>query len=132
MKSFSRKHLSVALAAALLLIAPAVMASGKNTPKKKRETAPGAASAAKGKAIFKLNCNMCHNPDKNETLIGPGLKDLFKNKDLPASHKPVTEEYVRAQIERGSPESKPMPMPPFAAKLSSAEIENLIAYLRTL
>jgi cytochrome c2 len=75
---------------------------------------------------------MCHNPDKNETKIGPGLIDLFKKKDLPASHKPVTEENVRAQIERGSPESKPMPMPPFVAKLSSAQIQDLIAYLKTL
>ena len=44
---------------------------------------------ADGEAVYKKNCNMCHFPDKAEKKMGPGLKDLFKNKELPQSHRPV-------------------------------------------
>ncbi|MBZ5542406.1 MAG: cytochrome c [Acidobacteriia bacterium] len=83
--------------------------------------------AAEGEAIYKKNCNMCHFPDKADKKLGPGLKDLFKNKELPQSHKPVTEAAVREQIEKGS-----KAMPAFGKKLSAGEIDSLIEYLKTL
>jgi cytochrome c len=83
--------------------------------------------AADGEAVYKKNCNMCHFPDKTDKKLGPGLKGLFKNKELPQSHKPVTEAAVREQIEKGS-----KAMPGFGKRLSSEEIDNLIEYLKTL
>jgi cytochrome c len=83
--------------------------------------------AAAGEVVYKNNCNMCHFPDKTDKKLGPGLKGLFKNKELPDSHKPVTEAAVREQIEKGS-----KAMPGFGKRLSGEEINNLIEYLKTL
>lgn len=115
--------------ATTLLVLPALSSSPSD--KHKSKGASGG-NAAKGGAVFKANCNMCHNPDSTETKIGPGLKGLFKNKELPASHMPATVDAVRAQIEKGNPNAKPMPMPAFADKLNKGDIENLLAYLKTL
>jgi mono/diheme cytochrome c family protein len=68
--------------------------------------------------------------DKTDTKIGPGLKGLFANKQLPESHRLATEANVRQQIEKGSPKAKPMPG--FAGKLSPANIPELLDYLKTL
>ncbi|MFB3920524.1 MAG: cytochrome c [Terriglobia bacterium] len=84
-------------------------------------------SSVEGQAIYKKNCNMCHFPDKADKKLGPGLKDILKNKELPQSHKPATEANVREQIEKGS-----KTMPAFAKKLSSADMDALMAYLKTL
>ena len=79
--------------------------------------------------MFQKNCVLCHNADQAEKKIGPGLKGVFKNKELPASHKPATEANGRAQIENGSLAKG---MPAFGAKLSKVEIDSLIAYLKSL
>ena len=92
-------------------------------------TPEGKGEAVAGKVLFQKNCALCHNADKAEKKIGPGLKGLLKNKELPASHKPATEADVRAQIENGSLAKG---MPAFGAKLSKAEIDSLIACLKTL
>ncbi len=85
-----------------------------------------------GKAAFDDNCAMCHFPDQTTSKIGPGLKGLFKNKELPYSHRPSTVANVREQIEKGDANGKPMPMPGFGSRLSKADLNNLIAYLKTL
>ena len=92
-------------------------------------TPEGKGDAAAGKALFVKNCALCHNADSAVKKIGPGLKDLFKNKELPASHRPTTAANVREQVEQGNPAKG---MPAFGAKLSTAEIDSLIAYLKTL
>ena len=92
-------------------------------------TPEGKGEAAAGKVLFQKNCVLCHNADKAEKKIGPGLKGVLKSKELPASHKPATEVNVRVQIENGSLAKG---MPAFGAKLSKAEIDSLIAYLKTL
>ena len=89
-------------------------------------------AAKAGKKLFDQNCTMCHFADQTTTKIGPGLKGLFKNKELPYSHRPTTVANVQEQIEKGNPQGKPMPMPPFGNKLSKADINDLIAYLKTL
>lgn len=89
-------------------------------------------AAKAGKKIFDQNCTLCHYPDQAKKKIGPGLKGVLKNKELPYSHKPATVANVRHQIEQGNPQGKPMPMPPFANKLSKTQLDDLIAYLKTL
>ena len=85
--------------------------------------------AAAGKALFVKNCALCHNADSTVKKIGPGLKGVLKNKELPATHRPATEANVREQVEKGNAAKG---MPAFGAKLSKAEIDGLIAYLKTL
>jgi mono/diheme cytochrome c family protein len=94
---------------------------------------PELSPAAKaGQKIFEQQCTMCHYADQTKNKIGPGMKGVMKNKELPSSHKPATVANVREQIEKGNPKGKPMPMPPFADKLSAKDMSNLIAYLKTL
>lgn len=88
--------------------------------------------AKAGQRVFNEDCSMCHFPDQAKTKIGPGLKGLLKNKKLPYSHRPATVANVKEQIEKGDPHGQPMPMPGFGSRLSAAEMNNLIAYLKTL
>ena len=74
-----------------------------------------------------MNCAVCHYRDKSDKKLGPGLKALFKNRELPQSHRPVAEVNLRAQIGKGS-----AALPAFGSGLSAAEISNLLAYLKTL
>jgi len=97
----------------------------------KSETALSPAAKA-GQKVFQQNCALCHYPDQAKNKIGPGLKGVMKNKELPFSHKPATVANVREQIEKGNPKGKPMPMPPFAGKLSKKQLSDLVAYLKTL
>ena len=115
----------------LILIFPFALSSQTKT--KKSKAAHGVhSSAAEGQKVFQSYCAMCHLPDDTKGKIGPGLKGLFKNNELPSTHMPATEANVREQIQKGSPEAKPMPMPAFGEKLSATEIQNLLAYLNTL
>lgn len=89
-------------------------------------------TAKAGKKLFDQDCTLCHFANQTRTKIGPGLKGLFKHKQLPYSHRPTTVSNVIEQIEKGNPKGKPMPMRPFGSKLSKAQINNVIAYLKTL
>lgn len=88
--------------------------------------------AKEGKKLFDQNCEMCHFPNKTATKIGPGLKGLFKHKMLPVGHIPATVANVEKQIKDGNPNAHPMPMPPFGSKFSKDQINDLVAYLKTL
>jgi mono/diheme cytochrome c family protein len=89
-------------------------------------------AAKAGQKIFEQQCALCHYADQTKNKIGPGMKGILKNKELPFTHKPATEANVREQILKGNPQGKPMPMPPFEGKLSAKDMSNLIAYMKTL
>ena len=82
-----------------------------------------------GKAIFQKNCALCHNAEKPGRKIGPSMQGILKGKELPMSHKPSTEANVRLQIDKGNPAKG---MPAFGTKLDKAQVESLVAYLKTL
>ncbi len=133
MKNISLRLLIGTGMAALILIAlPPFSTAQKDKKDKNDKTSPSAAAVKEGEAIYKKNCEMCHFADKTDKKLAPGLKGLFKNKELPQSHKPATEATIREQIEKGNLDAKPMPMPPFGNKLSPAEMQNLLDYLKTL
>lgn len=123
------EHLKIRYAFALLVLIPLVLWGAVET---KTVSGSPKGSVAEGEKVFNANCNMCHYADKTENKMGPGMKGLFKNKELPASHKPATGANVREQILNGSPHAKPMPMPAFADKLKPEQIVSLIQYLKTL
>jgi mono/diheme cytochrome c family protein len=113
----------------VVALALALPAATISWAKGKTELSPAAKA---GQKIFEQQCTMCHFADQAKNKIGPGLKGILKNKQLPFSHKPATVANVREQIEKGNPQGKPMPMPPFEGKLSGKDMSNLVAYLKTL
>jgi mono/diheme cytochrome c family protein len=74
-----------------------------------------------GKTLFADNCARCHVDGD-----APSLDGLFKGKVLP-SGAAATDENVRAKILHGGDI-----MPGYEDKLTSAQIDALIAYLHTL
>ncbi len=84
--------------------------------------------ATLGKELFETaGCSQCHFTDSVKTKIGPGLKGLFGGTKLPVSHRPVSEENVRRQL--NDPYEN---MPSFAERLTSDERAQVISYLKTL
>jgi len=81
---------------------------------------------ANGSVLFEKHCSKCHRPDSEAYLIGPGLKDLLKSDTLPASNRPSTIENVRSQL------LKPLGNMPAFQRLTEKELEDLLAYLKTL
>lgn len=110
----------VLLILTLMVALPLIIAAGQSA---------AAGDATAGKTVFMKNCNLCHYADKTDSKIGPGLKGLFKAKELPKTHRPVSEATVREQIENGNPRKG---MQAFGKKLSKTDVDNLIAFLKTL
>ena len=83
-----------------------------------------------GEGLYLQNCAYCHTPRKKRpkdpqetgTSIGPTLSGLFQGAN------PVREEVVRKFIQQGSPQK----MPGFQYALEPKEIDDLMAYLKTL
>ncbi len=88
----------------------------------------GEAPSTAGADLFqKKGCTQCHFTDSRETKIGPGLKGLFNRGKLPESGSPVTRENVQDQLI--DPYEN---MPVFKDKLTKAQQEAIIDYLKTL
>jgi mono/diheme cytochrome c family protein len=86
-----------------------------------------AGDPAKGEAVFKdKNCTVCHWPDKETKRIGPGLKGLFTHKKM-WDDSPFSEKAVRDMILKGGGK-----MTGFEDQLTPKELDNLVAYLKTL
>ncbi len=83
-------------------------------------------SIGKGKNLFDAKCSFCHNAYNTETIVGPGLKGVLKNPELPASKKPATPENVADQLR------KPYSDMPSFSYLPKEDVLNIIAYLNTL
>ncbi|MCS7080365.1 MAG: cytochrome c [Chloracidobacterium sp.] len=83
--------------------------------------------AAKGRELFAQTCAPCHSATSKAENIGPGLKGLFREKKMPATGRPVSVAVVRSQIQKGGGG-----MPGFGSKYTTQELNDLIAYLRTL
>ena len=86
-----------------------------------------AADAKKGAAVFDTNCSVCHKADSTETLMGPGLKGLYKKAALNNKKKP-SDATVQEMIDQGGPGG----MPAMGDSLTKTEKEDLLAYLKTL
>ena len=105
------------------------LAAGTGAQKKGKEkeakAAPG--DPAKGEAVFKeQNCTVCHWPDKDTKRIGPGLKGLFTHKKM-WDEKPFSEAAVREMILKGGGK-----MTGFEEQLKGKDLDNLVAFLKTL
>jgi cytochrome c len=85
-----------------------------------------AGDAAKGKEVFDAQCAVCHDAASTEKKTGPGLKGLFQKAKL-SDGKKVTEANVRARINAGG-----NGMPAFEEMISKEEMNDLIAFLKTI
>lgn len=99
----------------------------KPVPEKKAVVAPAASGdTARGRVVYKRNCEICHHSASTAKKIGPGLKGIYK-RDKFAEGKPVNDDTMRVWIEDGGKD-----MPQFKNTLKPEQISDLIAYIRTL
>jgi len=80
----------------------------------------------RGKNLFDAKCSFCHDAYSTDTKVGPGLKGLLKNPNLPVSKNPATPENIRKQL------VQPFNRMPSFGYLSDEEIKDIIAFLNTL
>jgi len=98
------------------------------------QSAPAAASSSpakldeqetRGENLFRQRCSLCHLPRKlkfgSPAVIGPDLTGLFKEAS------PDKMKLLRGTILKGGPD-----MPGFQYGLETKEVDDLIAYLKTL
>jgi len=95
----------------------------KAQPAEQNETV---GDARQGEVIFAAQCASCHYPDQADPLFGPGLLDLFKNKTLPSSGRPVTLANVKEQI------VNPYRTMPAFTTFREQEMNDLLAYMTNL
>ena len=84
-------------------------------------------SRAIGRDLYRENCAVCHDIDKDRAhsrKIGPSLNHLFKNEKLPLSHGKPNRQYVITRIKFGG-----VIMPAFRKKLDESQINILIDYI---
>jgi cytochrome c len=83
-------------------------------------------SISAGKGLYQTKCAACHKADTTQTLVGPGLKNILKGKELPASKRPATPRVIVEQLRN------PYLLMPSFSYLTEEETANLVAYLDTL
>ncbi len=81
---------------------------------------------AHGRAVYDQHCLVCHEAYSSKDLNGPSLMGLYKKKYM-VSGQPVNDERVRDIIQGGKPK-----MPAYGNQLSPQEIDDLMAYMKTL
>ncbi len=102
-----------------LLLAQSAPASAPSSPAKLTE------QETRGENLFRQRCSLCHLPRKlkfgSPAVVGPDLTGLFKEAG------PDKMKLLRGSILKGSPN-----MPGFQYGLEPKEVDDLIAYLKTL
>lgn len=79
-----------------------------------------------GHEVFQAHCAVCHHPNSETKLVGPGLLGLFQKPYLP-SGAPANDARVRSTILHGKDV-----MPPFGNVLNDQQMNDLLAYLHTV
>lgn len=82
---------------------------------------------AAGRQTYRAHCAGCHPTDPDRNGYGPTLPGLFSRETLAATGGPVTDEAVRQQIL--APAGT---MPAFEGRLDEREMDDLLAYMKTL
>ena len=84
---------------------------------------PACAQGA-GAATYKTKCQMCHGADGQPTSVGKSMKAIsFKSPEMISASNAT----LIASVTNGKGK-----MPSYAGKLSSSEIKDVVAYIRTL
>lgn len=83
-------------------------------------------SVEAGRLLFARKCEYCHDPNSNNSLVGPGFKGILKGALLPVSGRPATPENIASQMRH------PFTSMPSFDFLPEQELLDIIAYLNTL
>lgn len=102
--------------------------SGCNVERRKSDSELGlTAQQAAGRKVYDAECDRCHEPYSTKGKKGPGLQGVFKHPYLSLSGLPASDDRVSDIIHLGRNE-----MPAYSQKLSSQELQDLLAYMHTL
>ena len=119
---------ALTLGLATLGCAVAVVAQEQAPKKTSSNAGKGmAGAAARGKDTFQKKCAICHYADSDAKKIGPGLKGLYKRGTFTVNNNKVTDENLKTWIENGD-----ALMPGLKDSLETAQIKDVIAYVKTL
>jgi len=80
----------------------------------------------KGQELYKAYCALCHYADKTDKRVGPGLKGVYRH-EMMSDGMPVSDANMRKIIKEGRGK-----MAGLKDKLNDKQVDDLIAYLRTL
>jgi mono/diheme cytochrome c family protein len=111
----------IALAAAALSLLAGCRAEEKAAPPSRLTP-----QQERGRQLFATNCLMCHETTSSAEVQGPSLHRLYRKGSLP-SGAPANDDRVRDAILLGRPN-----MPGYQNVLTGEQINDLLAYLRTL
>ena len=115
------------LGIATLACAAALVAQEQPAKKSNGGSKGSSAAAARGKEVFEKKCAICHYADSDAKKIGPGLKGLSKRGTFTVNNNKVTDENLKTWIENGD-----SLMPGLKDSLETAQIKDVIAYVKTL
>lgn len=124
------KRQLLVLLAGLLSLAPPLGGQGAKSRSAARpaQAAPqSGADPVAGKQIYKSKCAICHFDTSTAERVGPGMKGLFQAEKLARSGLAPSEENLRKLILEGSGT-----MQPFRGVLTRRQLDDLLAYLKTL
>jgi mono/diheme cytochrome c family protein len=91
-------------------------------------------NAAKGKALFDQNCVTCHGPKgKGDGPAAAALKPKPQNLSDKATMGKLKNQDIAKVIKNGGAAAGKSPlMPPFGGSLKDSDIQDVVAYIRTL
>ncbi|HWR34899.1 MAG TPA: cytochrome c [Clostridia bacterium] len=84
------------------------------------------AEQARGRRVYDNQCIRCHEPYSSRELHGPSLAKTYKKPYLPSGI-PVNDDRMRDVILMGKTK-----MPAFNQTLTEKQLQDLLAYLKTL
>jgi mono/diheme cytochrome c family protein len=128
----TRNHLKIAshfmTFARLLISALLLLTVVACTPARRKSDAELGLNAqqAHGRRVFDAQCARCHDPYSASAAKGPSLRNLYKRQYLP-SGLPANDERVADGIMLGR-----KMMPAFNQSLTQQQLDDLLAYLKTL
>ena len=125
------RRLTAACAAALLALAVfslPVMAQENRPPAKTPviDAQSAEPAIARGHLVFRARCAVCHFSDSSAGKIGPGLKGIYKRGKFANGGK-VDDVSMEKWIVKGGKD-----MPPLETALTSVQIRDLLAFLKSL
>ena len=118
------QRIKLALLTSAVLV---LLAACNQTPPRKTDAELGLTpEQARGRKVYDQHCLVCHEAYSSSDRNGPSLMGLYKKKFM-VSGQPVNDERVRDITVMGK--SK---MPAYQGVLSDQEVNDLIAYMKTL
>lgn len=122
----TRRILTALFAFGPLVLLGAMQVLAQSKPDATRADTPKLTEQeSRGEGLFLQRCSLCHLPRKlkfgSPPVVGPNLSGLFKEADADQ------QKFLRGFILKGDPK-----MPGFQYGLDANEVDDLIAYLKTL